>query len=90
MTTHAGDVESRSRPGIHVTVVVANRYAFDTDAATGSEIKAKAGIPAGFDLYRRGRGGNESIGDDDSVELHNGDHLFARPPRSPSTEQVEE
>jgi hypothetical protein len=26
------------------------------------------------------RGGNEPIGDDDSVQLRDGDHFFARPP----------
>lgn len=90
MTMHARDVERQDSPKVHITVVVANRYAFDTDAATGREIKAKAGIPAAFDLYRRGRGGNDSIGDDDAVELHDGDHLFARPPRTPGTHEVEE
>ncbi|MGH2529231.1 MAG: hypothetical protein ACRDH0_07870 [Actinomycetota bacterium] len=32
--------------------------------------------------YRRTRGRNESIHDDDTVELHDGDHFFARPARS--------
>jgi hypothetical protein len=76
------EVENRS-PRIRITVVVANRYAFDTEVVTGRQIKEKANVPAGFALYRRTRGGNESIRDDDRVQLHDGDHFFARPPGSP-------
>jgi hypothetical protein len=50
---------------------------------TGRQIKEKANLPEGFALYRRTLGGNESIRDDDRVELHDGDHFFARPPESP-------
>jgi len=40
-----------------------------------------ANIPAGFSLHRRAKGGNEPIRDDESLEVHNGDHFFAQPPR---------
>ena len=81
---HAKNAEGQNPPRkIHITVVIANRYEFDTEVATGKQIKEKAKIPAGFALYRRTRGGNESIRDDDSVELHDGDHFFTRPPGSP-------
>ena len=77
--SHASEVEHEKRsPKICVTVVTANRYAFDTEVVTGRQIKEKASITAGFALYRRTRGGNESIHDDDSVELREGDHFFAR------------
>jgi hypothetical protein len=46
---------------------------------TGRQIIEAANVPAGFALYRRERGGNEPITDDAQVELHNGDHFFARP-----------
>lgn len=83
---HAKDAEGENRsPRIHITVVIANRYAFDTEVVTGRQIKEKANIPAGFALYRRTRGGNESIRDDDTVGLHDGDHFFARPPGSRRT-----
>jgi hypothetical protein len=36
-------------------------------------------VPADFALYRRARDGNEPIADDEQVELHGGDHFFARP-----------
>jgi hypothetical protein len=63
-------------------VVIANRYAFDAEVVSGRQIKEKANVPAGFALYRRTRGGNELIRDDDTVEVHDGDHFFARPPGS--------
>ena len=79
--THTMDVEGQDRPPkIHITVVIADRYAFDIEVVSGKQIKAKADIRAGFALYRRLRGGNESIRDNDSVELHDGDHFFVRPP----------
>jgi hypothetical protein len=79
-----GQDEDRS-PKIRVTVVSANRYAFDTEVVTGRQIKEKANLPPDFALYRRTRGGNESIRDDDTVELHEGDHFFARPSASGRT-----
>jgi hypothetical protein len=79
--SQAKDAEGENRsPRIRVTVVIANRYAFDAEVVTGRLIKEKANVPAGCALYRRTRGGNESIHDDDTVELHDGDHFFARPP----------
>jgi hypothetical protein len=82
--SHAKDGQDEDRsPKIRVTVVSANRYAFDTEVVTGRQIKEKANLPEGFALYRRTRGGNESIRDDDRVELHDGDHFFARLPGSP-------
>jgi hypothetical protein len=82
--SHAKDGQDEDRsPKIRVTVVSANRYAFDTEVVTGRQIKEKANLPEGFALYRRTRGGNESIRDDDRVELNDGDHFFARLPGSP-------
>ncbi len=79
------DVAGEDRPSkIHVTVIIQNRYTFDTEVVTGKQIKEKANIPAGFSLHRRAKGGNEPINDDESVELRNGDHLFARPPSNVS------
>jgi len=77
-TKHPGGEDRPSK--IHVTVIVQNRYTFDTEVVTGKQIKEKANISAGFSLHRRVNGGNEPIGDDESVELRNGDHLFARSP----------
>jgi hypothetical protein len=69
---------------IHITVVIADQYSFDTEVATGRQIKEKTNIPVGFALYRRVRGGNEPIHDDEPAELHDGDHFFARPPSNVS------
>jgi len=76
---HAKNAEGENRsPKIRITMVIANRYAFDTEVVTGKQIKETANIPAGFALYRRVQGGNEPIPDDAPVELRNGDHFFAR------------
>jgi len=70
----------RDRPSsFRVTVIVQNRYTFDTERVTGGQIKRAAGVPAGIALYRRVQGGNQPIADDARVELRNGDHFFARP-----------
>ncbi|HEX9375467.1 MAG TPA: multiubiquitin domain-containing protein [Actinomycetota bacterium] len=66
--------------GVRITVIVQNRHVFDTELVTGRQIKETAGVPAGFALYRRVRGGNEQVADDAQVELRDGDHFFARPP----------
>jgi hypothetical protein len=69
---------------VRITVIVQNRHTFDTRLATGRQIKDTANVPAGFALYRRVQGGNQPIPDDTQVELHNGDHFFARPTSSAS------
>jgi hypothetical protein len=77
---------TRSAPGqdrqstIHITMVIPYHHSFDTEVVTGKRIEQKANIPAGFCLYRRVRGGNEPIRDDESAELHHGDHFFSRRP----------
>lgn len=74
------DTGGEKRP-LRISITVNNHYTFDTAVMTGRQIKETANIPAGFALYRRVQGGgNDSIGDDESVELRNGDHLFARQP----------
>jgi hypothetical protein len=65
-------------------VVVAHHCSFDTEVVTGKQIKDRANIPAGFSLHRRSSGGNEPVGDDETVELRKGDHFFARPPSNGS------
>ena len=79
----AGSAEREDGPSdIRISLTVANRYTFDTDLVTGRQIKETAGVPARFTLYRRTPSGNEPIPDEAQVELHNGDHFFARPPSS--------
>ena len=82
---HRNDARSEDPPSsVQITVIVQNRYAFDTQRVTGRQIKETANIPAGFALYRRVLGGNEPIRDDAQVDLRNGDHFFARPSSSAS------
>ncbi len=66
--------------GVHITVIVQNRYTLDAGLTTGKHIKETANVPTGFILYRRVKGGNEPISDDALIEPRNGDHFFARPP----------
>jgi hypothetical protein len=87
--TDASEANGESRPSsIRITVVVQNRWTFDTRFATGRQIKETANVPAGFALFRRVQQGNEPIPDDTETELRNGDHFFARPPVS-SSQHVE-
>jgi hypothetical protein len=73
---------------VRISITVNDRHTFDTNVVTGRQIKEKANVPADFALYRRTHAGNESIPDDDTVELHDGDHVFARPPASRRAKNV--
>jgi len=80
---HPKDAEREHRPSsVRITVIVQNRYTFDTELVTGRQIKETANVPAGFVLYRRVQGGNEPVSEGAMVELHDGDHFFARPSSS--------
>lgn len=77
--THGDEAGREDRPSsVRITVIVQHRYTFDTNRATGRQIRETAGVPADFALYRRAQGGNEPIANDAQVYLHNGDHFFAR------------
>jgi hypothetical protein len=77
---HPKDARRKDRPSsVRITVIVQNRYRFDTPRVTGRQIRERVGLPADFALYRRAQGGNEPIAEDAQLELHNGDHFFARP-----------
>ena len=77
---HRHDARREDQPSsVRITVIVQNRYRFDNHRATGRQIRETAGVPADLALYRRAQGGNEPIADDAQIELHNGDHFFARP-----------
>ena len=60
-----------------ITVMIEKRLMIEA-AVTGRRIKELAEIPRDVALYRRAPGGNEPIHDDDSVEVRDGDHFFAR------------
>ncbi len=82
---HRNDARHEDRPSsVRITVIVQNRYTFETHRVTGRQIREAAGVPADFALYRRAQGGNEPIADDEHIELHKGDHFFARPPSNAS------
>ena len=82
--THRKDAHREGGPpGVRITVTVANRYTFETDLVTGRQIKETAGVAPNFALDRRTPAGNEPIADDVQIELHSGDHFFARPSAGP-------
>jgi hypothetical protein len=61
-----------------------HRPVFEHHHRTGLEIKEKAGIPADYSLYRRMPGDNEPISNEETVDLHDGEHFFSRPPSNVS------
>lgn len=69
--------------GVNI-LINGKHYLFESNSATGREIKAKANIPDSYSLYLKHEGANEPVADDESVELHNGDHFFSRPPSNVS------
>lgn len=77
------DEEKKEHRGVDV-FIEDKRYHFESDDATGREIKENAGIPDNYSLYLRRKGENEPIRDDERVELHNGEHFFSRPPSNVS------
>jgi hypothetical protein len=70
-----------ARSSARITVMIESRFVVETGPATGRHLKERGGVPVDFALYRRARGGNEPIHDEDVVEVRNGDHFFARSPR---------
>jgi hypothetical protein len=69
---------------IRITVIIQNRFLLDSTVVTGRGIKETASIPDGFSLHHRIQGGgNEAVADDESVEVHNGDHFYAQPLSQP-------
>jgi hypothetical protein len=64
-----------------ITVMIESRFVVETGPATGRHLKELTAVPVDFALYRRARAGNEPILDEDIVDVRNGDHFFARPPR---------
>jgi hypothetical protein len=76
-------VEIKKEKTIHIVVEFSKtdqrKVEFETDRVTGSQIKAKAGIPANNDLGRRVHGKIENVADDEQIEIKNGDHFVVLP-----------
>jgi hypothetical protein len=61
-----------------ITITVNNRAVEMPDrAATGVGIKQAAGVPADFQLFREHGQHLDSVGDDESVKLHEGERFRA-------------
>jgi hypothetical protein len=47
---------------------------------TGQELKELGGVPANYDLWHKIPGKDDDrVGDDESVQLKNGDHFYSAP-----------
>ena len=55
------------------------RVEFDTDHVTGAEIKAKAGVPADYDLAIVHGNKRDVVGDNQLIEIREGEHFIAVP-----------
>ena len=83
--TEMTDAETESLEHRPAEVVINDKkYVFEHHHRTGLEIKEKAGIPADYSLYRRMPGDNEPISNEETVDLHDGEHFFSRPPSNVS------
>jgi hypothetical protein len=70
-----GNGGGHGKPHKQITILVNNRpVKLENDQATGAQIKAAAGLPETFKLYDHQ---GAEIGDDQTVELKDGEHFTA-------------
>lgn len=84
MSDVTATTEEKKDHGEIVVFIDGKQYHFESDDATGRQIKEKAEIPDNYSLYLRREGSNEPIADDERIELHHGEHFFSRPPSNVS------
>ena len=60
------------------------KVGFDTDHVTGAQIKAKAGVPADYELAIIHGNKRDAVGDDQVIEIREGEHFIAVPSGSVS------
>ena len=87
MVSQPGNGDAHDGGHGHETVEIEindQHYRYPSHAATGLQLRELASIPDGYSLYRRSHGDSEPIRDAETVELHNGDHFFSRPPSNVS------
>lgn len=75
-------MEQLSDKAIPVTILVnGSRYEFDTRTVTGLQIKTKAGLDPNSELRRKeGDHLSPPIGNDQTIEIHNGEEFVDYPP----------
>jgi len=68
-------------PGKHEIRIYVNNQPFETaeDELAGSQIKALAGIPAEYELFRVEGQNSVPVGNDQRVRLHENEHFRAIP-----------
>ncbi|MGA3361623.1 MAG: multiubiquitin domain-containing protein [Solirubrobacteraceae bacterium] len=78
MTVEARPDDERGKHPKPVMITVNNRpVEMPTDDATGAEIKQHAEVPADFHLYSEHGQKLEPVGDDEQLELHDGERFRA-------------
>jgi hypothetical protein len=78
------EMEAAKATTVHIFVEInkndQRKVEFESDHVTGGQIKAAAGVPAGFDIARRiGQKLGDVIKDDQVIEIKEGEHFVAVP-----------
>ena len=75
-------MEQLNQEILRVTIIVNTKpYTFDTRKVTGLEIKTKASQPPTSELYRKeGDHLSSEIGNDQTIEIHDGEEFAIFPP----------
>jgi hypothetical protein len=75
--------QARPAKGL-VTITVNNRPVAVPRKTTGAEIKARADVPADFELFRVVGDHEKKVGDDERVTVHPDERFIASPMLQPS------
>ena len=75
-------MEQLSQESVTVTVIInTKQYTFDKRKVTGLDIKNKASQPSNSELYRKeGDHLSPEIGNDQTIEIHDGEEFAIFPP----------
>ena len=74
------------REAVHIFLEIdhknTKKLEFPTDDVTGREIKSEGGVSLDSDLARREEGRLVLVTNDQTIEIHNGEHFIDLPPGS--------
>ena len=79
-------IQAEQAPGaLHEVEILVNKRPVTVPArTTGSVIKDKAGVPADDELFRIEGDREIKVGDDELIEVHQGERFVATPPIEPA------
>jgi len=84
MTHPAVEAEHAPAAAHEVEIIVNKRPVSVPARTTGAAIKAKAGLPADDQLFRIEGSREIEVGDDEPIEVHQGERFVATPPIEPA------